>query len=272
MIGVPSLQIRKASERPQVYDCGSSVKYDPARPDDYPAARVFAKLENLHGKTFDHGLGDGHASERLVSDLVERVVNGTLRGTGGELAYRCVPLVSRGRLAGSMSSTPAPLEPDAVWPSLATVVPVYNEEAGIDFSIRTIVAVVERYPGRACVIAVDDGSSDRSGTVLVDLEGELDRLELCTHKSNAGYGAAIRTGAQRASALGFEYVAFIDSDLTNPPDDLLKIGELASHGHSYIKGSRFLTGGGMRIGPIPAADLLGGGERHRPDLVRNPAP
>ena len=80
VIGVPSLQIRKASERPQVYDCGSSVKYDPARPDDYPAAQVFAKLENLHGKTFDHGLGDGHASERLVSDLVERVVNGTVRG------------------------------------------------------------------------------------------------------------------------------------------------------------------------------------------------
>ena len=80
VIGVPSLQIRKATERPQVYDCGSSVKYDPARPDDYPAARVFAKLENLHGRTFDHGLGDGHASERLVSDLVERVVNGTVRG------------------------------------------------------------------------------------------------------------------------------------------------------------------------------------------------
>jgi UDP-N-acetylglucosamine 2-epimerase len=80
VIGVPSLQIRKATERPQVYDCGSSVKFDPARPDDYPAATVFAKLENLHGKTFDHGLGDGHASERLVSDLVERVVNGTVRG------------------------------------------------------------------------------------------------------------------------------------------------------------------------------------------------
>ena len=32
------------------------------------------------GKTFDHGLGDGHAAERLVADLVDRVVNGKLRG------------------------------------------------------------------------------------------------------------------------------------------------------------------------------------------------
>ena len=80
VIGVPSLQIRKATERPQVYDCGSSVKFDPSRPNDYPAEEAFTKLESLYGKTFDHGLGDGHAAERLVADLVDRVVDGKLRG------------------------------------------------------------------------------------------------------------------------------------------------------------------------------------------------
>jgi UDP-N-acetylglucosamine 2-epimerase len=80
VIGVPSLQIRKATERPQVYDCGSSVKFDPARPEDYPADAVFAKLESLRGRTFDHGLGDGRASERLVADLAERLRTGTIRG------------------------------------------------------------------------------------------------------------------------------------------------------------------------------------------------
>lgn len=80
VIGVPSLQIRKATERPQVYDCGSSVKFDPDRPGDYPAETVLGKLDALYGKTFDHGLGDGHASERLVADLVERVTTDTIRG------------------------------------------------------------------------------------------------------------------------------------------------------------------------------------------------
>jgi len=80
VLGVPSVQIRKATERPQVYDCGSSVKFDPARPEDYPAEGVFAKLERLHGKSFDHGLGDGHASERLVDDLVQRVTTDGLQG------------------------------------------------------------------------------------------------------------------------------------------------------------------------------------------------
>lgn len=80
VLGVPSLQIRKATERPQVYDCGSSVKFDPAHPGDYPADQIFAKLERLHGQTFDHGLGDGCSSERLVNDLVHRVTTGTIRG------------------------------------------------------------------------------------------------------------------------------------------------------------------------------------------------
>jgi UDP-N-acetylglucosamine 2-epimerase (non-hydrolysing) len=87
VIGVPSLQIRKATERPQVYDCGSSVKYDPARPEDYPAEIVFAKMDGLYGKSFDHGLGDGHASERLVADLVERVVGDNLRGHRAENSH-----------------------------------------------------------------------------------------------------------------------------------------------------------------------------------------
>jgi dolichol-phosphate mannosyltransferase len=135
------------------------------------------------------------------------------------------------------------------WPSLATVIPVYNEEPGIERSCHAIASVAERYPGESIVIAVDDGSSDGSAAVLTDLEQVVERLLLCTHQTNAGYGAALRTGAQRAASLGFEYVAFIDSDLTNPPEDLLKIGDLASKGHAYIKGSRFATGGGMESVP-----------------------
>lgn len=84
VLGVPSLQIRKATERPQVYDCGSSVKFDPARPADYPADQVFGKLARLHGRTWEHKLGDGHASERLVEDLLRRVRSDTVRGHRAE--------------------------------------------------------------------------------------------------------------------------------------------------------------------------------------------
>jgi len=79
VLNVPSLQIRKATERPQVYDAGSSVKFDPAAESLYPPAEVFAKLESLHGKTWEHDLGDGRASGRVVDDLLDRLRNDGFR-------------------------------------------------------------------------------------------------------------------------------------------------------------------------------------------------
>jgi hypothetical protein len=66
--------MRKSTERPQVYDVGSSVKFDPAEPEKYPAAEVFRKLENLCGKTWSHSLGDGNASVRIAEDLHRRML------------------------------------------------------------------------------------------------------------------------------------------------------------------------------------------------------
>jgi UDP-N-acetylglucosamine 2-epimerase (non-hydrolysing) len=80
VLGVPSLQMRRATERPQVYDCGSSVKFDPGRPEDYDADQLYAKLDRLRGETWGHGLGDGRSSERLVDDLVSALVSGSIRG------------------------------------------------------------------------------------------------------------------------------------------------------------------------------------------------
>ncbi len=137
----------------------------------------------------------------------------------------------------------------APWPSLGVVVPVYNESAAIERGVRAIAAVGERYPGRAKVIAVDDGSSDDSADRLYALAREFELLDVVRHPENRGYGRAIVTGARRAAALGLEYVAFIDSDLTNPPEDLLEIGRMAAAGERYIKGSRFTEGGTMRSVP-----------------------
>ncbi len=79
VLQIPSLQIRKATERPQVYDVGSSVKFDPTQPDKYPFDIIYKKFESLFGKTWDHNLGDGKASERVVKDLLDRLRNDGFR-------------------------------------------------------------------------------------------------------------------------------------------------------------------------------------------------
>jgi UDP-N-acetylglucosamine 2-epimerase len=76
VLGVPSLQMRKSTERPQVYDVGSSVKFDPAEAEKYPAATVYHKLELLRDRKWEHTLGDGRSSERIAADLHRRIVEG----------------------------------------------------------------------------------------------------------------------------------------------------------------------------------------------------
>ena len=74
VLGIPSVQMRKSTERPQVYDVGSSVKFDPSQAERYPPADVFRKLESLVGKTWSHTMGDGRSSDRIAQDLHRRIV------------------------------------------------------------------------------------------------------------------------------------------------------------------------------------------------------
>lgn len=74
VLGVPSIQMRRSTERPQVYDAGASVKFDPAESENYPAEIVMRKLQSLFGKSWEHNLGDGKTSERIATDLHQRFV------------------------------------------------------------------------------------------------------------------------------------------------------------------------------------------------------
>jgi len=74
VLQVPSIQMRRSTERPQVYDVGASVKFDPSESDKYPVEVIFSKMESLFGKKWKHTLGDGRSSERIAHDLRRRIL------------------------------------------------------------------------------------------------------------------------------------------------------------------------------------------------------
>lgn len=80
VLNIPCIQMRKATERPQVYDVGGCVKFDPDRIDLYPPEEVLRKLRALQGKQWEHTLGDGQSSKRIADDLIQRVRSSNLRG------------------------------------------------------------------------------------------------------------------------------------------------------------------------------------------------
>lgn len=80
ILNIPAIQIRKSTERPQVYDVKSCVKFDPDKPEIYTPDIVFKKLKKISKTRWQHILGDGKASERIANDLIRRLRTGNLRG------------------------------------------------------------------------------------------------------------------------------------------------------------------------------------------------
>lgn len=80
VLNVPSIQLRKSTERPQVYDVGASVKFDPTNPNKYPSKQVYRKFDSLYKKRWSHNLGDGKTSRRITEDLISRVLGNNVNG------------------------------------------------------------------------------------------------------------------------------------------------------------------------------------------------
>jgi dolichol-phosphate mannosyltransferase len=130
-------------------------------------------------------------------------------------------------------------------PSFAVVVPAYDEEHGIEACVRAVAAALAALPNRGVLIVVEDGSHDATGAVLHRLEPELEGLIVLRHERNRGYGAGLRTGTEEALRRGYDYVLFMDSDLTNDPAYLADFAARMADGVDVIKASRYVPGGGV---------------------------
>ena len=74
----PSIQMRRSTERPEVYDAGGSIKFDPSINYDRQAARSLVEaMFALEGTHWKHMLGDGNSSRRITKDLLNRLENGS---------------------------------------------------------------------------------------------------------------------------------------------------------------------------------------------------
>lgn len=103
-------------------------------------------------------------------------------------------------------------------PLISVIVPVYNKEKYVAKLIDCIKAQVFR--NFECLI-IDDGSTDRSGSICDELTKE-DKAFFVTHIENGGVSHARNTALDMAKG---EYITFVDSDDELPVDYLQKIAD-----------------------------------------------
>ena len=101
-------------------------------------------------------------------------------------------------------------------PSVAVIVPAYNEEVGIERAVRSLAS--GDYPDFEIVV-VDDGSKDRTAEIVADLE--LDNVRL-VRQDNGGKAAALNTGIELTDS---EIVVMVDGDTLFEPDTLRRLVE-----------------------------------------------
>lgn len=138
--------------------------------------------------------------------------------------------------------------------SFCIVVPVYNEELGVEKGVRALCKALDEFQYRTALIAVNDGSVDDTGKILNRLAREYSELVVVTCKENAGYGEAVRRGISKAVQAGFDYALFMDSDLTNDPKYIGAFVQKMLAGFDVIKASRYIKGG-QAVG-IPASRVI----------------
>jgi dolichol-phosphate mannosyltransferase len=120
-------------------------------------------------------------------------------------------------------------------PWLTLIVPAFNEE-------RTLDAILSRlrdgpYPEKE-VIIVDDGSTDRTPSILKRWEAEPGFF-VVRHGANQGKGSAVRTGLTHARGA---ITVIQDADLEYDPSDLPSLVEpIRSERSLAVYGSRYLV-------------------------------
>ena len=105
-------------------------------------------------------------------------------------------------------------------PDLSVVFPVYNEEENVPILLDEIAKALDGKGSTYEIIAVDDGSSDRSLEVLRGLKSKYPTLRIITFEKNSGQTAALDAGWRAARG---KFVVSLDADLQNDPADIPKM-------------------------------------------------
>jgi glycosyltransferase involved in cell wall biosynthesis len=114
-------------------------------------------------------------------------------------------------------------------PELSILMPVYNEAATVERAIGRVFEAELPVDGVELVV-VDDGSSDRTSSILAETTWPSE-LRVVRHESNRGKGAAVRTAAAHAGGV---YSAILDADLEYDPADLGRLLEPLQGGRAEV--------------------------------------
>ena len=123
--------------------------------------------------------------------------------------------------------------------SISVIIPAYNEGKYIEKAVREISNYLWKTFGSFEIIAVDDGSTDETLSILRNLSSKVSGLKVLYNGKNMGKGYSAKSGVLSASG---KYIMFTDTDLSVPIDEIGKFVKKIDEGADVVIGSRAIKG------------------------------
>ena len=121
-------------------------------------------------------------------------------------------------------------------PEVSVVIPVYNEEAGLQALFDRIYPALDALGASYELIFINDGSRDRSAAILREqFQRRPDVTRVILFGANFGQHMAVLAGFERVRG---ERIVTLDADLQNPPEEIAKLLAQMDAGHDYVGGVR----------------------------------
>lgn len=122
-------------------------------------------------------------------------------------------------------------------PSLTVILPTYNERENIKILIA---AILHHVQSPVQLLVVDDDSPDGTWRVVEEIAAQEPRVRLLRRTTERGLTSAIWAGIQASQT---DVVAWMDCDLSMPPEVLPRLLERIVAGADIAVGSRYVPGG-----------------------------
>jgi glycosyltransferase involved in cell wall biosynthesis len=120
-------------------------------------------------------------------------------------------------------------------PTYSIVIPVHNEESTLLPLYERVSQLLGRLDGDAEVVLVDDGSTDRSFPMMMELNRRDQRFKVARLSRNFGHQVAITAGIDLAQG---QAIVVMDADLQDPPEVILEMAARWREGYEVIYGVR----------------------------------
>lgn len=139
-------------------------------------------------------------------------------------------------------------------PSLAVLIPAYNESARILPTLERLAGYFEGYANTWHVVVISDGSTDNTNQLVEDFAATHSRFSLLAYSPNRGKGYAVRKGMLEVDA---DFLLFSDADLAAPIEELTKLQAAISPEIPIAIGSRPLKESHLEIRQPWYREMLG---------------